>query len=141
MRRNIQKIIAALLILLPVIIYTDCRKQPKCGCSGDSINTLADEVISKSTIVYNDSGTNAYFFVYTMGGVYYDTYYFCNPSEMYAKYQAIGSNSEVKVSGDVYWDCSFVSSASSSGSSSYYYAYYKIYNIKVTDLSSSLYGK
>jgi hypothetical protein len=142
MGNKTRKILLMLIILvMPLVSSTNCKKQPKCGCSGDKINTITDQVISRSTITYNDTGTNAYFFVYTLGGVYYDTYYFCNPSDMYAKYKAISSDSEVMLSGDVYWDCSFVSSASSSGSSSYYYAYYKIYNIEVTDIKSSMYGK
>ncbi len=41
------------------------------------------------------------------------------------------------ISGDVYWDCSYVTSA---GQSSYSY-YYKIYNINVTQFKSYLYGK
>ncbi len=139
---KIRKLLIVLIMLLPVVSYTGCKKQPKCGCNGDILYTETDQLFDHSSIVYNETGTNAYFFVYSGGGVYYDTYYFCNPSEMFAQYKSIGSDEQVKLSGDVFWDCSFVSSASSSSSSSsYYYSYYKVYNIKVTKIESSLYGK
>ena len=139
---NIRKLLVVLIILLPVVSYTGCKKQAKCGCSGDIIYSFTDDIplmIDHSAIYYNPTGTTAYFMV--SSGYYADTYYFCNSSDMYAAYNSIGSDDQVKLSGDVYWDCSYVSQASSSGSSSYESSYYKVYNIKVTKLESSLYGK
>jgi hypothetical protein len=139
---KVRKLLVVLIILLPVVSYTGCKKQARCGCDGDMLYSITDQVFDHSSIVYNSTGTNAYFFVYSGLGAYYDTYYFCNPSEMFAKYSSINSNDQVKLSGDLYWDCSYVSQASSSSSSSsYYYSYYKVYNIKVTSIESSLYGK
>jgi|WetSurMetagenome_2_1015567.scaffolds.fasta_scaffold235609_1 hypothetical protein len=139
---KIRKLLVILIIAIPVVSYSGCKKQPKCGCDGDVLFSITDQVFDHSTVVYNTSGSNAYFFVYSGLGAYYDTYYFCNPSEMFTKYSSIASDEQVKLSGDVYWDCSYVTSASSSSSSSsYYYSYYKVYNIKVTALESSLYGK
>ena len=136
---KIRKLLVVLIILLPIVSYTGCKKQAKCGCSGDMLYSITDQIFDHSSIVYNASGTNAYFFVYS--GYYYDTYYFCNPSEMFAAYNSISSDDQVKLSGDLYWDCSYVSQASQSGSSSYESSYYKVYNIKVTKIESSLYGK
>jgi hypothetical protein len=139
---KIRKLLVVLIMLLPVVSYTGCRKQPKCGCDGDILFSITDQVIDHSTITYNADGTIAYFFVFSGMGAYYDTYYFCNPSEMFLQYKNIDPEESVKLSGDVYWDCSFVSNASnSSSSSSYMYSYYKVYNIKVTKIESSLYGK
>jgi hypothetical protein len=136
---RLRKLLIMLIILVPVVSYSGCKKQPKCGCSGDTITTLTGEVFDHSAIVYNSTGTSAYFYIYS-GSIYYDTYYFCNPSAMYSKYEAIGSNEQLKLSGNVYWDCSYLSSTSNSSSSSVY-SYYKVYDILVTDLGASLYGK
>jgi hypothetical protein len=139
---KIRKLLVILIIVLPVVSYSGCKKQPKCGCDGDVLFSITDQVFDHSSVVYNASGANAYFFVYSGLGAYYDTYYFCNPVEVFPKYSNIASDEQVKISGDVYWDCSYVTSASqSSSSSSYYYSYYKVYNIKITKLESSLYGK
>jgi hypothetical protein len=134
---KIRKLLVGLIILLPVISYTGCKKQAKCGCSGDMLYPITDAIFDHSAIFYNATGTTAYFQI--SSGYYADTYYFCNPSDMFAAYNSIGSNEQVKLSGDLYWDCSYVSQAGSSGS--YQSAYYKVYNIKVTKLESSLYGK
>ena len=134
---KIRKLLVVLIILLPVVSYTGCKKQAKCGCSGDILFSITDQIFDHASIIYNSTGTNAYFIV--SSGYYYDTYYFCNPSEMFATYNSINSNDQVKLSGDLYWDCSYISQASSS--SSYQQSYYKVYNIKVTKIESSLYGK
>jgi hypothetical protein len=136
-----RKLLVVFIILLPVVSYTGCKKQAKCGCSGDILYSITDQIFDHSSIIYNATGTNAYFFVYSGLGAYYDTYYFCNPSEMFATYNSINSNDQVKLSGDLYWDCSYVSQASQSSSYSYQQSYYKVYNIKVTKIESSLYGK
>lgn len=139
---KIRKLLVVLIILLPVVSYTGCKKQAKCGCSGDILYSITDDLplmIDHSAIYYNPTGTTAYFQV--SSGYYYDTYYFCNPSEMFATYNSINSRDQVILAGDVYWDCSYVQSASQSSSSSYESSYYKVYNIKVTKIESSLYGK
>jgi len=134
---KIRKLLVVLIILLPIVSYTGCKKQARCGCTGDVLYSITDQLFDHSSIVYNATGTNAYFMI--SSGYYYDTYYFCNPSEMYATYNSISSDDQIKVSGDLYWDCSYVSQASQS--SSYQQSYYKVYNIKVTKIESSLYGK
>jgi hypothetical protein len=135
MGHKIRKLLVVLIMLLPVVSYTGCKKQPKCGCNGDLLYSISGQVFDHSSIIYNSEGTYAYFYVYSGAGVYYDTYTFCNPSAMFEKYNNISSDKQVQLSGDVYWDCSFVSQASnSSSSSSYLYSYYKIYNIMVDTL-------
>jgi hypothetical protein len=142
MGNRIRKLIVILVMVLPVVSYSGCRKQPKCGCDGDVLFSITGQTFDHSSVVYNADGTNAYFIVYSGMGAYYDTYYFCNPSEMFPTFSSISSDEQVKITGDVFWDCSYVTSASNSGSSSsYYYSYYKVYNIKVTKIESSLYGK
>jgi hypothetical protein len=137
MRYKIRKLLVVLIILLPAISYTGCKKQAKCGCDGDILYSITDQIFDHSAIYYNATGTTAYFQV--SSGYYADTYYFCNPSDMFATYNSIGSDDQVKLSGDLYWDCNYVSQAGNSGS--YQSSYYKVYNIKVTKLESSLYGK
>jgi hypothetical protein len=139
---KIRKLLVVFIMLLPVVSYTGCKKQPKCGCNGDKLYRV-HQILDHGSVTYSANGTNAYFIVFSGGGYYYDTYYFCNPSARFADYNKIGSSDQVKLAGDIFWDCSFVSSASnSSSSSSYDYSYFKIYNIMVDTLAAvAPYGK
>ena len=127
----IGKILVVLIILTPVFFFNGCDKQEKCGCDGDVLFTITDRLMDFSSIYVIGEGSSMRF------QIGYDTYDFCNPVEMYAQYLTMDSEEQVLVSGDVFWDCSYVSSASQSS----YYSYYKYYNIKVTQLKSYLYGK
>jgi hypothetical protein len=127
----IRKIIAILIVIIPIFSINSCDKQEKCGCDGDILFSIDSLVLNYSEINYSANGSIMKF---QQG---YDTYDFCNPGEMYDIYLKLSSNARVILYGDVYWDCSYVSSASQS---SYYY-YYKYYNIHVTELKSLLYGK
>lgn len=127
-----RKLIIALIILIPAVSYSGCKKQPKCGCKGDKLLSLTDELFDYSSIHYIDS-TSAYF---QLG--MYNTYYFCNPSEMYPKFASLASQNQILLSGDVYWNCSYLMNSSGS---SYYYQYYKIYDIRITGMKTNLYGK
>ena len=132
MRANIiRKIIVVLIMILPVISNQGCKKQEKCGCDGDKLFSITNQLFDYSEIYVATNGGTMQF---TEG---YDTYYFCNPATMYATYQALSPDEQILLSGDVYWDCSYLTSA---GQSSYYY-YYKYYNIIVTEMKSYLYGK
>jgi hypothetical protein len=131
----IRKIVVAAIIILPVLSFNGCKKQPKCGCGKDVLFTVTDEILDYSSISYGSNGATASFSIYN--GVAYDYYHFCNPNEMYQKYQDLSNQSQIKISGDVFWDCTYVMNTSSS----YSYSYYKIYNIQVTNMRSSLYGK
>lgn len=118
-------------MVLPVI-YSACRKQDKCGCTKkDTLFSLTNEPLNYSSLIYSSGGTNAYF----QSGM--DTYYFCNPSEMYPIYSTLKSGDQVLISGDVYWECNYLYSASNYS----YQMYYKVYQIQVKELKTYLYGK
>ncbi|MBG0860979.1 MAG: hypothetical protein IQL11_15885 [Bacteroidales bacterium] len=127
----IRKILVVLLMILPVFSWSGCKKQKKCGCGKDILFSLDEELLDYSDIVYNSDGTNAYF------SIGYSTYYFCNPSEMHAAFKDISADDQILLSGDAFWECSYLMNASNS----YYYSLYKVYNIQVTGLKSYLYGK
>jgi hypothetical protein len=127
----IRKILVVLLMILPVVSWSGCKKQKKCGCGKDILFSLDEELLDYSDIVYNSDGTNAYF------SIGYSTYYFCNPSEMYEAFKDISADDQILLSGDAFWECSYLMNASNS----YYYSLYKVYNIQVTGLKSYLYGK
>ncbi len=133
----IRKILVALIILLPAISYSGCKKQEKCGCDGDILFSYTKRTFDRSSINYTEDGKSAYFTITNAYG--YDRYFFCNPSEMYTKFQDLASENQLKISGDVYWDCSYL--VNSGSGSSYYYNYYKVYQINVTELLSYMYGK
>ena len=127
----LRKILVALIILTPVISYTGCKKQAKCGCGNDDINTLSG---ASAYVSFNADGSTIYF--QTVGDSY-SYYYFCNPSEMFPNLKDAKSGDILLVSGKVYWDCNYVYQASNSS----YYNYQKIYQCQVTGLSLDLYGK
>jgi|WetSurMetagenome_2_1015567.scaffolds.fasta_scaffold13067_2 hypothetical protein len=137
MKRNIiQKIIVVLIILLPLVSYLGCKKQPKCGCDGDMLDTysLDSVLVDYSQIIYTIDSTSAVFRPDA-----YTTYYLCNPIEMYNTYKDLEGSGQILLSGKAFWECSFMMNSGSS--SSYYYNYYKIFNLRVTGMSSHLYGK
>ena len=76
---NIKRILAngalALMLIAGVISSAGCKKQPKCGCDGDALDTLE---LAHVYISYNAETKSAQF-----GPLWssYDIYYFCNPSE------------------------------------------------------------
>ena len=114
-----------------MVSVSSCRKQAKCGCGKDRLFSLTNELVSMSSIIYAEGGVTA---SYQEGS---STYYFCNPSAMYSKYQELAGETRIKLSGDVFWECNYLYSSSNS----YYYQYYKVYNIEVTNMESELYGK
>ncbi len=126
----IRKILVILIMVLPVI-YSGCRKQDKCGCGKDTLFSLTDEPLNYSSLIYNSGGSNAYF----QSGM--DTYYFCNPGEMYPIYSTLKTGDQVLISGDVFWECNYLYSASNYS----YQMYYKVYQIQVKELKTYLYGK
>jgi len=127
----IRKILVAIIMILPIISWSECKKQAKCGCGKDILFSLDSELLDYSDIIYNSDGTNAYFMIG------YSTYYFCNPSEMYESFKDISTDDQILLSGDAFWECSYLMNSGSS----YYYSYYKVYNIQVTEIKSYLYGK
>jgi hypothetical protein len=134
--RLIRKIVIVVIILLPVLSFQGCKKQVKCGCGKDIISSIDNELIDYSLLSYTTNGKSAYFSIYN--GIYYDTYIFCNPEEMYDIYTDLADEEQVLISGNVYWDCTYMMNSSNNP---YYYSSYKIYNIEITGMKSYLYGK
>ena len=133
MRGNtIRRILVALVIIILVFSYADCKRQPKCGCGRDVLRTYTNV---NASVVFNDTYSLLYF---QTEGDPYSFYYFCNPAEMIPKLAESKSGDILQVSGHVYWDCNYVSQSSSS---SYYQGYQQIFQVEVTDISLNLYGK
>jgi hypothetical protein len=131
MRGNIlRKIAVALIILAPVISYTGCKKQAKCGCGKDVLRSFTNA----SAYVYWQSSSSISFMIV---GDSYSTYTLCNPGEMYPNLKDAKTGDILLVSGHVYWDCNYVYQSSNSS----YYNPYQVYNCQVTSLSLDLYGK
>ncbi|MCU0457435.1 MAG: hypothetical protein MUE74_14160, partial [Bacteroidales bacterium] len=104
----IGKILIGMIILTPVFFLDSCDKQEKCGCDGDLLFTMPTRVMNHSEIFVSSEGSSMSF----MLG--YDTYFFCNPVEMYEEYKKISSKDQIKISGDIFWDCNYVTQASQS---------------------------
>jgi len=80
MRGNlIRKFLVILIIILPAISYTGCKKQKKCGCGKDVLFTITNQ---PAYVYFNDTGSIMYM---SAVGDPYSTYHFCNPVEMYEK--------------------------------------------------------
>lgn len=129
---TIRRIIIALIFILPVVSYTGCKKQAKCGCGKDVLYTLT----GSSAYIYWGTGATISFQIV---GDPYSTYTVCNPSEVLTKLTDAKSGDILQVSGHVYWDCNYVYQQSNSSYS--YSSYYKVYNVQVTDMFLDLYGK
>jgi hypothetical protein len=127
----IRKILVVLIILAPVLSYSGCKKQAKCGCGKDVLFTLTN---TQATVYYNDTGTSITF---TPLDNPYATYNFCNPGEMFPKFKDYKSGDVLLVSGNVFWECNYLYQTSNYS----YQTYYKVYMIQVTDVTVDLYGK
>ncbi len=127
----IRKILVVLIFTMPVVSYSGCKKQARCGCDKDTLFTLENEPVDYTQLRYNAEGTTATF---TIG---YSTYIFCNPVEMFEKYKTFSSGDQMLISGNVFWECNYLYSSSNYS----YQSYYKVYQIHVTDLKVYLYGK
>ena len=127
----LRKILVVFIFFAPVISYSGCKKQAKCGCDGDVLFSL---LARPSTVYFNEAGTNIQFIPLDEP---YSTYYFCNPTEMFPKLTDYKSGDVLQVSGRVYWECNFLYQSSNSS----YQTYQKVYQIQVTDVTVNLYGK
>jgi hypothetical protein len=131
MRGNtIRRILVALIIVAPIISYTGCRKQAQCGCGKDVLSTL----VGASAYIYWQTSASISFQI--VGDVY-STYNFCNPTEMFPKLSENKSGDILQISGQVYWNCTYVYQSSNSS----YQSLYRVYDVQVTDVFVNLYGK
>jgi hypothetical protein len=133
MRRNrIGATLALVFIIAAGIILTGgCKKQPKCGCDGDALDTL------KSThvyISYDEVNKTARFSPIWDS---YSIYYFCNPSEWISQLTKFAQGEEILVSGPYFYECNYLMNSSNS----YYYSYMRIYQVQVTNVAAYDYGK
>jgi hypothetical protein len=133
---NIKRILAnsalALLLMAGVISLAGCKKQPKCGCDGDALDSLQQAHVYVS---YSADSKSAQFVPLWSS---YEIYYFCNPSEFMGELTQFQQGAEILVSGSYFYDCTYLMNA---GSGSSYYNLYRIYQIKVTDVAAYDYGK
>lgn len=131
MRGNtVRKFFVTFIIIAPIIMYSDCKKQARCGCGKD----IQFELTETSSYIYFTDGSTIS--AMTVGDMY-STYIFCNPSEMFPKLANHKTGDILQLSGQVYWDCNYVYQSSNSS----YQSVYRTYDIQVTDLSLNLYGK
>lgn len=134
---SIKKVLAngALLLLLAagVIFVAGCKKQPKCGCNGDALDSLDQAFVQ---ISYDTAAVSAQFT--PVGNPYY-IYYFCNPDEYMSQLAKFKQGGEILVSGEYFYECSYLMNSGNSSSS--YYNMYRVYQIKVTAVASYDYGK
>lgn len=133
MKRNsiLANIILALLIITGVIMAGGCKKQPKCGCDGDALDSLA---MTHVYITYDaDTKTARFSPIYDN----YSTYYFCNPSEWMSELTKFSQGEEILISGSYFYECNYLMNAGNS----YYYSYMRIYQIDVTNVAAYEYGK
>ena len=132
---NMKRILAngamALLLIAGVISSAGCKKQPKCGCNGDALDTLQQAHVY---ISYNAETKSAQFRPLWSS---YDIYYFCNPSDFMDELVTFEQGAEILVTGEYFYECNYLMNAGNSGS----YSYYKIYQIRVTDVAPYDYGK
>ena len=132
MRGNIfRKILIVLLVIVPALSDSACKKQAKCGCDGDVLYSLTKE---RATVVFNETGTNIQF---TPLVDPYSTYNFCNPGEMFPKFTNYKSGDVLEITGKVYWECNYLYQTSNSS----YQSYYKVYMCQVSDVTVNPYGK
>ena len=131
MKRILANGAMALLLIAGVISSASCKKQPKCGCDGDALDTLEQAHVY---ISYNAETKSAQFRPLWSN---YDVYYFCNPSEFMDELVTFEQNSEILVTGEYFYECNYLMNAGNGGS----YSYYKIYQIHVTDVAPYDYGK
>jgi hypothetical protein len=132
---NIKRILAngamALLLIAGVISSAGCKKQPKCGCDGDALDTLK---LAHVYISYDAENKSAQFVPLWSN---YDIYYFCNPSDFMDELKTFEQGAEILVSGAYFYECNYLMNAGNGGS----YSMYRIFQIQITDVAPYDYGK
>ncbi len=126
--KNVYKSIFILFILASTLLGS-CKKQIRCGCDGDMINSFVEMPVY---IQYSAENNSAEF---TFDGNPTARYYFCNPTEMMSELTKYESGTKVLVDCEIYYECNYMMQASNS-----YYSYYQAYMVKVDKIQSSLYG-
>lgn len=128
----IRKSVVVLIILIPVLVDPGCKKQPRCGCGKDVIQTLVKEPVN----VYFNIEDKTVKFVPLIN--LSATYFLCNPSDWIDFLSEFKSPVLLLVSGKAYWECNYLYSSSNYA---YYQPMYRVYQIDVTEMEEDLYGK
>ncbi|HNX84565.1 MAG: hypothetical protein KBB24_09155 [Bacteroidales bacterium] len=133
MKRN--RILATLALVFAVAalvaVTAGCKKQPKCGCDGDALDSLN---LSNVYITYDAVNKTARF---STIWDQYSIYYFCNPSQWISELTKFAQGEEILVSGEYFYECNYLMNSSNS----YYYSYMRIYQVKVTAVAAHEWGK
>ena len=119
------------MIIAGVVLSGGCKKQPKCGCDGDALDTL--DVMHVYISYDADTKTARFSPIYDS----YSVYYFCNPSEWMSELTKFSQGEEILISGPYFYECNYLMNASNS----YQYSYMKVYQIDVTNVGAYEYGK
>jgi len=130
-KRILANIAIALTLTAGLILVDGCKKQPKCGCDGDALDTLS---LTHVYITYDADQNSARF---TPIWDSYSIYYFCNTSEWMSELTKFDQGEEILISGPFFYECNYLMSSSNS----YYYNPTKIYQIQVTAVAAYEYGK
>jgi len=127
----IRKSLLLLIIIATAYSGTDCKKQPKCGCDGDTLFTLNR---TQALVYFTEDGLTITFQTLSDS---YSSYNICNPGELFSSLSEAKSGDILLVSGSVYWDCTYLYQTSNSS----YQNPYKVYSVQGTEIVSDLYGK
>ena len=130
-KRRLYHFLLILLAVVPFAVNTGCKKQPKCGCDGDPLDSL---MLSHVLVYYDADKKSA-----QCTGVNdpYSIFYFCNPSAVMGELTKYEQGTEVLLSGNFFYECNYLMNSSNS----YYPSLYRIYQIEVTAVEPDLYGK
>lgn len=126
--KNLYKSIFILFILASTLLGS-CKKQIRCGCDGDMINSFVEMPV----IIYYDAEAGSAQF--TFEGNPLAKYYFCNPTEMMPELSKYESGTKVLIDCQIFYECNYMMQASNS-----YSSYYQAYMVQVDKIQSSLYG-
>lgn len=130
-KRSIYNLALTCLVIIPFAFNAGCKKQPKCGCDGDPLDTLNKAHV----LVYYDADKKSA----QCTGVNdpYSIFYFCNPSAVMGELTKYEQGAEILITGPFFYECNYLMNSSNS----YYPSLYRIYQIQVTAVEPDLYGK
>lgn len=117
-------------IVIASTLLGSCKKQAKCGCDGDIINSFVGEAV----YIYFDEENKSAEFTYPYAPT--ARYYFCNPVEMMPELTKFKSGDRVLIDCDLYYECNYLMQSSNS----YYGSMYQAYMVDVSKIETAIYG-
>jgi hypothetical protein len=128
-RKVIGQVIIAGLFFLMLFLYEGCKKQVRCGCGKDVVQTLT----ALDVMVQYDTTASTVIF-YPVGSTG-STYYFCNPGQWIDSLKKLNTKEYLLLTGKAYYDCNYLMQSAN-------YSYLPpVYQTEVTGLSEDKYGK